>query len=148
MTTNAIDNASDNLAIQAGMAVEDLNGRVLYLEKQFERVLSLLLDSRGRNLKNMERIDQLEKQVELLTETIPKKNVSETTEPKKKRITGFILYSNAHREQVKDSLTNGIDKPRNSCVLKKLSQMWQLLSQDERNEWNAMALEVKARGSD
>ena len=24
----------------------------------------------------------------------------------------------------------------------------QLLSQDERNEWNAMAVEVKARGSD
>lgn len=148
MTTNAIDNASDNLAVQVGMAVEDLNGRVLYLEKQFERVLSLLLDSRGRNLKNMERIDQLEKQVELLTETIPKKNVSETTEPKKKRITGFILYSNAHRDQVKDSLTNDIDKPRKSCVLKKLSQMWQLLSQDERNEWNAKAVEVKARGSD
>ena len=148
MTTNAIDDASDNLAIQVGMAVEDLDGRVLHLEKQLDRVLNLLLDSRGRNQKNMERIDQLEKQVELLTETIPKKNVSETTEPKKKRITGYILYSNAHRERVKDSLTNGIDKPRNSSVLKKLSQLWQLLSQDERNEWNAMAVEVKARGSD
>ena len=60
--------------------------------------------------------------------------------PKKKRGTnGYILFSNANRDEVKEKLHVGDEKPKNTEVMKELASMWQGLEATEKAEWNAKA---------
>ena len=68
---------------------------------------------------------------------------SDDEKPKKKRISGYILYSNAHREEAKEVLTVDGEKPKNPDVMRKLAEMWKALAEDEQGEWNAKAKEMK-----
>ena len=107
-----------------------------------------------------ERVAVLEKQMALLlsekavdvSETKPtkksKKVKDDDDKPKKKRTSGYILYSNAHRDEVKESLTEGDEKPKNTDIMKKLAENWKLLGDDEREKWNTKAKELKAEDSD
>ena len=68
--------------------------------------------------------------------------------PKKKRTSGYILYSNTHRDEVKETMTEGDEKPKNTDIMKKLAENWKLLSDDEREKWNTKAKELRAEESD
>ena len=60
--------------------------------------------------------------------------------PKKKRGTnGYILFSNANRDEVKEKLQVGEEKPKNTEVMKELAQMWQGLDATEKAKWNTKA---------
>jgi hypothetical protein len=64
--------------------------------------------------------------------------------PKKKRgPSGYILFSNANRDDVKEQLCVGDDKPKNTDIMKQLAHMWGELADDEKAVWNAKAKEVK-----
>jgi len=111
----------------------------------------------------VERVETLEKQMALLlklpnddvkTKKEPKSKDSkkkakdETSsddedKPKKKRgPNGYILFSNTKRDEVKEKLTTGDEKPKNTEVMKQLAVMWSELNTDEKAEWTA-----KAKGS-
>ena len=77
-----------------------------------------------------------------------KDKTSDDEKPKKKRTSGYILYSNAHRDEVKETLTEGDEKPKNTDIMRKLAENWKLLSDDERDKWNTKAKELKAEDSD
>ena len=70
-----------------------------------------------------------------------KANVEDEEQPKKKRTSGYIIYSNANRAQVKDRLAEeaGEEKPKNTDVMKELARMWKQLDDDEKAIWNAKA---------
>jgi len=111
----------------------------------------------------VDRIETLEKQMALLlkdtkvpnddvkTKKEPKskeskKKVKDETssddedKPKKKRgPNGYILFSNANRDEVKEKLTTGDEKPKNTEVMKQLAVMWSELGVDEKAEWTAKA---------
>ena len=111
----------------------------------------------------VERIETLEKQMALLlkdtkvpnddvkTKKEPKskeskKKVKDETssddedKPKKKRgPNGYILFSNANRDEVKEKLTTGDEKPKNTEVMKQLAVMWSELGVEEKAEWTAKA---------
>jgi len=111
----------------------------------------------------VDRIETLEKQMALLlkdtkvpnddvkTKKEPKskeskKKVKDETssddedKPKKKRgPNGYILFSNAKRDEVKEQLTTGDEKPKNTEVMKQLAVMWSELSVEEKAEWTAKA---------
>ena len=114
------------------LTIEVLTERVAVLEKQLALILS-------------------EKAVDV-SETKDTKKTKKTKEdddkPKKKRTSGYILYSNAHRDEVKDTLTEGDEKPKNTDIMKKLAENWKLLSDDDRAKWNAKANEMKEVDSD
>ena len=107
-----------------------------------------------------ERVAVLEKQIALLlsekavdvSETKPTKKPKKVKEdddkPKKKRTSGYILYSNAHRDEVKESLTEGDEKPKNTDIMKKLAENWKLLNDEEREKWNTKAKELRAQDSE
>ena len=107
-----------------------------------------------------ERVAVLEKQIALLlsdkavdvsepkTTKKAKKVKDDDANPKKKRTSGYILYSNAHRDEVKDSLTSGDEKPKNTDIMKKLAENWKLLSDEVRDKWNTKAKDLKADDSD
>ncbi len=111
----------------------------------------------------VDRIETLEKQMALLlkdtkvpnddvkTKKEPKskeskKKVKDETssddedKPKKKRgPNGYILFSNANRDEVKEQLTTGDEKPKNTEVMKQLAVMWSELGVEEKAEWTAKA---------
>ena len=111
------------------------------------------------------RISQLEKQMALLMkekgvepvveEKVAKKGGKKAKkeevkpdpdEPKKKRTSGYILFSNANRDEVKERLAEDADeKPKNTEVMKELARLWKALDDDEKAVWNAKA---KGGGND
>jgi hypothetical protein len=110
-----------------------------------------------------QRLDLLEKQVALLLKAdVPVEAVSDAKEkpakkakvakkeviaeeekPKKKRTSGYLLYSADTREAVKTKLTTGGAKLKNQDIMTELGAMWKALSEEERTKWND-----KAKGSD
>lgn len=64
-------------------------------------------------------------------------------QPKKKRTSGYILYSNAKRPEVKERLLQEADDNRikNTDVMKELARMWMELDDQEKAIWNTKANE-------
>lgn len=107
-----------------------------------------------------QRLELLEKQVALLlkadipVEAVPdtKKKVkaakkeavvSDEEKPKKKRTSGYLVYSAHMRESVKTKLTSDGAKLKNQDIMTELGAMWKALSDEDRAKWNE-----KAKGSD
>ena len=120
------------------ITIEVLAERVAVLEKQ----LALLLGEKA--------VDVSESKDTKDTKAAKKaKKVKEDDgQPKKKRTSGYILYSNAHRDEVKESLTEGDEKPKNTDIMRKLAENWKLLSDEDRDKWNSKAKELKADDSE
>ena len=109
--------------------VQLLTQRVELLEKQLAVVLAKPDEAKEAKPKK---------------EKKPKKDDSSDDEkPKKKRVSGYILFSNANRDDVKTKLTTGDEKPKNTDVMKGLASMWKDLTDEERGEWNTKAQELK-----
>ena len=68
---------------------------------------------------------------------------SDDDAPKKKRTSGYIIFSNAHRDDVKGTIAEGDEKPKNTEVMKELARLWKALSDEERDQWNVKAKEIK-----
>jgi len=109
-----------------------------------------------------QRLDILEKQVALLLKAdVPveappdakekpvkkakaaKKEVSSDEEkPKKKRTSGYLLYSADMRDAVKTKLTADGSKLKNQDIMTELGAMWKALSDEEKAPWNEKAKAV------
>ena len=118
-----------NLLIMSAATIETLTQRVEVLEKQ----IALLL-------KNNQ-----EPEIPKKTKKSKKNNASDSEDekPKKKRVSGYILFSNASRDEVRDSLTTDDEKPKNTDIMKQLAKLWKELSDDEKEVWNNKAKEDK-----
>jgi len=72
--------------------------------------------------------------------------------PKKKRVSGYILFQKAMRPEAKQSLEEAAEedepKIKQSAILTELGKMWKALSDEEREEWNEKAAEQKASDSE
>ena len=117
------------------ITIEVLAERVAVLEKQ----LALLLSDKAVDVSESKDTKAAKK---------TKKVKEDDDKPKKKRTSGYILYSNAHRDEVKESLTEGDEKPKNTDIMRKLAENWKLLSDEDRDKWNAKAKEMKADDSE
>ena len=112
--------------------LEILTQRVEVLEKQ----LSLLL---GNNSDDSD--TKKEKKPKKTKKT--KDDSSDDEKPKKKRVSGYILFSNATRDEVRDKLTQGDEKPKNTDIVKELARMWRDLTDEDKDPWNLKAKELK-----
>ena len=103
-----------------------------------------------------QRLDLLEKQVAMLlkadvpvvaqvpdtkkkSKAVKKEVVSDEEKPKKKRTSGYLLYSAENREVVKTKLTADGAKLKNQEIMTELGAMWQALSDEEKADWNDKA---------
>ena len=111
------------------MSVEILTQRVETLEKQ----LALLT---GNN-------NEPEKSSKQKKSKKAKDDSSDDEKPKTKRVSGYILFSNATRDEVRDSLSKNDEKPKNTDIMKELARMWKELSDEDKEPWNAKAKELK-----
>ena len=115
------------------MTIEILAERVATLEKQMAQLLS-----------NADPEPKKEKKEKKEKEKKVKKEASDDEDkPKKKRVSGYILFSNANRDDVKVKLAEGDEKPKNTEVMKELAKMWKELGDDEKEVWNTKAKELK-----
>ena len=97
------------------------------------------------------RVTQLEEKLAMLmapdSDDVPKPKpkakpkANDEEQPKKKRTSGYIIYSNANRAEAKDRLAEeaGEEKPKNTDVMKELARMWKELDDDEKAIWNTKA---------
>ena len=90
-----------------------------------------------------QRIEVLEKQIALLlldktSDTLIKKNSSNDldTHKKKKRVSGYLLFSAAMRDDAKKHLFTDNVKPLNSLIMVELGKRWKALTYEQRLHWN------------
>ena len=111
------------------MTLEILSQRVEVLEKQ----LALLLENKNEQV--------VEKKPKKSKKS--KEDSSDDEKPKTKRVSGYILFSNATRDEVRDSLSKDDEKPKNTDIMKELARRWKELSDEDKEPWNAKAKELK-----
>jgi upstream-binding transcription factor len=111
------------------ITLEILTQRVEALEKQ----LALLLENKNEQV--VEKKPKKSKKI--------KDDSSDDEKPKTKRVSGYILFSNATRDEVRDSLSKDEDKPKNTDIMKELARLWKELSDEDKEPWNAKAKELK-----
>jgi hypothetical protein len=111
------------------MTIEILSQRIEVLEKQ----LALLLNTE-QETDNSKKPKKTKKS---------KDDSDSEDKPKTKRTSGYILFSNANRDEVRDSLTNDNEKPKNTDIVKELARKWKELSDEDKEQWNAKAKEIK-----
>jgi hypothetical protein len=68
-----------------------------------------------------------------------KKAKADPADAKPKRVTGYILFCNSNRDDVKTKLSIDDEKPKNTEVLTELARLWKAIDSDEKDEWNAKA---------
>ena len=114
-------------------SVEILAQRVELLEKQ----LADMLKNNNTETKDKQ------------TQTSKKQKTSKKDSPKKERVkstTGYIQYSNAHRDEVKELLASESDeKPKNTDIMRQLASNWKQLSDDDKAVWNEKANELNTQ---
>ena len=131
--------------------IDMLVARVDILEKQLASLLKttkVSLDdvkTKKEPKSKKSKDDVCDEEVEVAKPKKTKKSKDETSsddedKPKKKRgPNGYILFSNATRDEVKEELTIGDEKPKNTEVMKKLALMWSELDPEEKAVWTAKA---------
>ena len=119
--------------------IDMLAMRVETLEKQ----LALILKEQVKTKKEPKEPKEPKKEAKKTKKSTEDPSSDEEEKPKKKRGTnGYILFSNANRDDVKAQLQVGDEKPKNTEIMKQLAQMWQTISADEKAVWTAKAKEA------
>ena len=120
------------------MTLELLSQRVEILEKQ---VAALMAD------KTTEPDKKSKKEKKEKKEKKSTKSDSDDEPPKKKRVSGYILFGKAERDNVKTELEASAEpdtKVKSTEVMKRLGELWKALPEDEREEWNTKAKQMAA----
>lgn len=118
------------------MTIETLTQRVEVLEKQ----LALLLGEKNELAGSEKKPKKSKKE---------KAESSDDEKPKKKHISGYILFSNATRDEVRERLATlykifykDDEKPENTDIVKELARLWKELSDEDKETWNNKAKEI------
>tara|TARA_B100001093_G_scaffold461384_1_gene475789 strand:- start:1025 stop:1417 length:393 start_codon:yes stop_codon:yes gene_type:complete len=127
------------------MTLELLVQRVEVLEKQMTELLADKKKSEKKAKKDKNDNSSGDDDSNKKLSKKQKKNSSDDDEPKKKKgPTGYLLYSNMARNLVKQQLeTKNGENPKSTEVMKQLGVAWKALTDDEREEWNNKAKQLK-----
>ena len=122
--------------------IDMLAMRVETLEKQLALILKDQVKTK-KEPKEPKEAKEPKKETKKTKKSTEDPSSDEEEKPKKKRGTnGYILFSNANRDDVKAQLQVGDEKPKNTEIMKQLAQMWQTISADEKAVWTAKAKEA------
>jgi hypothetical protein len=127
--------------------IEALVMRVDALEKS-DKTTSMRVDALEKTLASQltvqaKPVDDKKKEKEDKKEkAVAKKEKKAKVDPadvKPKRVTGYILFCNSNRDDVKTKLSIDDEKPKNTEVLTELARLWKAIDPDEKEEWKAKA---------
>ena len=126
--------------------IQMLEARVETLEKQLAMLLKDQVVDVKKSKKSKDTDEVVVKEPKKSKKSKDEPSSEDEDKPKKKRGTnGYILFSNANRDDVKEKLHVGEEKPKNTEVMKELAQMWQGLDATEKAEWTNKAKENNAK---
>ena len=136
------------------MTLDTLAAQVADQNKQLDEQNKLLNNLERRVAAVMAKLEIILDDASASNEKTPKntkknkkdKDTSDDDKPKKKRVSGYLLFSSVHRDEVKQELF-GDDKPKNSEIMVELGKRWKALDDEEREEWGAKA-KAKANETD
>ena len=85
--------------------------------------------------------EEVQKEVKAKKAKKSSKNTdSDDEKPKTKRISGYIIFSKAMRDEAKATLAeNSDEKVKNSDIMTELGKMWKALDDEEKEAWNEKA---------
>jgi hypothetical protein len=121
----------------------DLIMRIEVLEKQVALLLKqepsnpVVLDDVKETSGKKTKVPKVPK-----TPKTPKDPSSDEEVPKKKRTSGYLVFSKAMRDDAIASVNKlAVDgvKFKNQDIMTELGKMWKALSEDDQKEWNAKA---------
>ena len=125
--------------------IEALVMRVDALEKT-DKSTSMRVDALEKTLAAQLLADKLKKDVtvkdlkkEKAAAKKEKKANADPSDVKPKRVTGYILFCNSNRDDVKTKLSLDDEKPKNTEVMTELARLWKAIDPDEKAEWNVKA---------
>ena len=123
--------------------IEALTMRVDALEKS-DKTTSMRVDALEKTLAAQLNVQAkpLDDKKDKKEKAVVKKEKKAKTDPadgKPKRVTGYILFCNSNRDDVKTKLSIDDEKPKNTEVLTELARLWKAIEPDEKAEWNAKA---------
>ena len=125
--------------------IQMLEARVETLEKQLAMLLKDQVVDVKKSKKSKDTDEVVVKEPKKSKKSKDEPSSEDEDKPKKKRGTnGYILFSNANRDDVKEKLHVGEEKPKNTEVMKELATMWQSLDATEKAKWTAKAKETNA----
>ena len=125
--------------------IEALVMRVDALEKT-DKSTSMRVDALEKTLAAQLLADKLKKDLtvkdlkkEKAAAKKEKKANADPSDVKPKRVTGYILFCNSNRDDVKTKLSLDDEKPKNTEVMTELARLWKAIHPDEKAEWNVKA---------
>lgn len=127
--------------------IEALAMRVDALEKS-DKTTSMRVDALEKTLASQLKVqtnpvdDKKKEKEDKKEKAAAKKDKKAKADPadvKPKRVTGYILFCNSNRDDVKTKLSLDDEKPKNTEVLTELARLWKAIDLDEKEEWNAKA---------
>jgi hypothetical protein len=127
--------------------IEALVMRVDALEKS-DKTTSMRVDALEKTLASQLTVqakpvdDKKKEKEDKKAAAVAKKEKKAKVDPadaKPKRVTGYILFCNSNRDDVKTKLSIDDEKPKNTEVLTELARLWKAIDPDEKDEWNAKA---------
>jgi len=77
-----------------------------------------------------------------------KKESASSDDEKPKRVSGYILFSKALRDEATDTIRSSAEpdaKIKSTDVMKELGRMWKALTDEEKMPWNEQAATAKAQ---
>ena len=75
-----------------------------------------------------------------------KKEAASSDDEKPKRVSGYILFSKALRDEATDTIRSSAEpdaKIKSTDVMKELGRMWKALTDEEKKPWNEQAALAK-----
>ena len=129
--------------------VEALAMRIDTLEKS-DKAAAMRIEALEKDIASRFNVADVKgvKDVKVKKEVKPKKEKKAKPgpddKPKEKRVTGYILFSNDVRDDVKTQLSGADEKPKNTDVMTEIARQWKALDTKDRDDWNAKAAKAKA----
>tara|TARA_Y100000389_G_C17301198_1_gene433073 strand:+ start:129 stop:521 length:393 start_codon:yes stop_codon:yes gene_type:complete len=129
------------------MEANNYDERMLALENMMAEVLAILKQDKPNVVKHTDVACKKPKDQDKPKKS--KKVKQDQDEPKKKRgPTGYLLFSGASRADVKAALEEAEESTNPKDVTRELARRWKELSDDERDEWNDKAKQLKDSDSE
>lgn len=79
-----------------------------------------------------------------------KKEAASSDDEKPKRVSGYILFSKALRDEATDTIRSSAEpdaKIKSTDVMKELGRMWKALTDEEKKPWNEQAALAKGESA-
>tara|TARA_B100001057_G_scaffold496670_1_gene598715 strand:+ start:1253 stop:1642 length:390 start_codon:yes stop_codon:yes gene_type:complete len=121
------------------MSIETMSQQIIALTEQVGKLEAFVYMASQEYNSNETTPDETNKQKKLKKQ---KKQKSDTDHDKPKKVSGYILFSKANRENAIEALQGSGEsdvKIKSTDVMKELGKMWKDLPEPQKEEWNTKA---------